>query len=63
MANIIHNYQIKLDYKNYDYLFLDNIGHVETLSNAYQNYTNKIKIFINDQETKNTEIGKEEIWN
>ncbi len=63
MANIIHNYQIKLDYQNYDYLFLNNISHIETLPNAYHNYINKIKIFINNHETKKTAIGKEEIWN
>lgn len=53
MTNIIHNHQIKGHYKNYDYLFLDNIGHVATLPNAYQTYINKIKSFINKYEIKN----------
>ncbi|WP_338978020.1 alpha/beta hydrolase [Spiroplasma endosymbiont of Panzeria rudis] len=52
MANVIHNYQVKLHYKNYDYLFLENIGHIETLPNAYQTYINKIKSFINTYEIK-----------
>ena len=51
MTNIIHNYQTKLNYKNYDYLFLNNIGHVETLPNAYQAYINKIESFINKHES------------
>lgn len=50
MANVIHNVQIKIDNKNYDYLFLDNIGHVETLSNAYEIYSSKITTFINKYE-------------
>ena len=50
MANVMHNAQIKIDNKDYDYLFLDNIGHVETLFKAHQIYVNKIKTFISKYE-------------
>lgn len=53
MANVIHNYQIEGDNKNYDYLFLDNIGHVGTLPNAYEIYINKLNSFIKKYEINN----------
>lgn len=52
MSDMIHKYQKKYNYKNYDYLFLDNVGHVEALPKAYDDYIDKIKQFINKYENK-----------